>query len=52
MLFGLHDVDHFVDGAHDGRPQLLHVVEATDALVPLRVIAMHTIVHNSVQIQI
>lgn len=52
MLLGFHDVDHFVDGAHDRCPQLLHVVKSTDALVPLRIIPVHTIVHNSVQIQI
>ena len=52
ILLGLHQMDYFVDGLHDGRPELLHVLKPADALVPLRVISMHTIMNDSIQIQV
>ena len=48
ILLGLNQVDDLVYSLHDGRPELLHVLKPADALVPLRVISMHTIMNDSI----
>ena len=52
VLFGLHQVNDFVDGLHDGRPQLLHVLQSTDALVALRIVAVDAIMDDTIKIQV
>ena len=52
IFLGLHQMHDFIDGLHDGRPQLLHVFQSADALVALRVIAVDAIMDDTIQIQV
>ena len=38
--------------SHDRRPQFFEVIQFADTLVPVRVVAMDAIVHNTVQIEV
>lgn len=43
---------NLVDGFHDGGPELLLVFHSTDSLMQLRIITMHAIVHNTIQVEV
>ena len=48
IFLRLNEMNDFIDGYHNGRPQLLHVFEATYSLMSLGVISVHAVVDNSV----
>ena len=48
MLLRLQQMDDLINGLHDGGPQLLHVVQSADALVPLWVVAVDAIMDDAV----
>ena len=52
VLLRFDEMDYFVYGLHDRRPQLFHVLKSRNSFVPLRVISMHTVVHNTVEVQV